>query len=335
MKKFVCHSFNLPQLILRFLIMLILCWGFTLANASAIVYHSVIVADPGNTNDTTGFGAVSYIYQMGTYEVTIGQYTAFLNAVATTSDPYILWNQSMMAPNIQGISRSGTAGNYSYSVMAPASTTSGSSSENMPITGVTWFNAARFANWMANGQPIAPESDTTTENGAYALNGALSGVAVAKNTINPNTGSAPTYHIPTENEWYKAAFYDGAGSYYVYATQSNITPENTIGSDANLVNYLSDSTTGYCVSQSGALNTKITYLTNVGTFTGSSSHYGTFDQNGDAWEWNDLDGGTSLSRGLKGGAWTSTPPYLQSSYRLITIPSTYSVNVGFRLASPI
>ena len=49
-------------------------------------------------------------------------------------------------------------------------------------------------------------------------------------------------------------------------------------------------------------------------------------------EWNDLDGKSSKLRGLKGAAWTSTPPYLQSSYRLITVPASISVNVGMRLA---
>ena len=135
-----------------------------------------------------------------------------------------------------------------------------------------------------------------------------------------------------ENEWYKAAYYNGNGAYYTYATQSNTVPSNIIGSGDNLANYLSDSTTGYCVSQSGALNTSQTYLTNVGIFTGSYSYYGTFDQTGSVWEWNDLDGIASKSRGLRGAAWTSSPPYLKSSYRLITVPSSYSVNVGFRLA---
>jgi hypothetical protein len=38
-------------------------------------------------------------------------------------------------------------------------------------------------------------------------NAATSGTAPAKNLINPNTGAAPTFSIPTENEWYKAAYY--------------------------------------------------------------------------------------------------------------------------------
>ena len=45
----------------------------------------VTVGDPGNVADTNGFGSVPYAYQMGTYDVTLGQYTAFLNAV------YLSW----------------------------------------------------------------------------------------------------------------------------------------------------------------------------------------------------------------------------------------------------
>ena len=45
------------------------------------------MGDPGNAGDTGGTveaGAVGYTYQMGEYDVTIAQYTAFLNAVAST-----------------------------------------------------------------------------------------------------------------------------------------------------------------------------------------------------------------------------------------------------------
>ena len=299
--------------------------------AAPINYELVTVANPGNANDKTGFGAVAYTYQIGKYEVTIGQYATFLNAVAKESDPYTLWNKSMMSPNTQGISRNGSAGNYSYTVMQTSTT--GVSSQNMPITGVSWYNAARFANWMANNQPSGTENSTTTENGAYNLNGMIGGGAVAKNLVNPNTGTAPTFYIPLENEWYKAAYYNGAGSYYTYATQSNTLPSNKFNSAAsNQANYLDDAGNGYCVSQSPALNSTQTYLTDVGLFANSPSHYGTFDQTGSAWEWNDLDGKPSKSRGLKGAAWTSTPPYLQSSLRLITVPASISVNVGFRIA---
>jgi len=306
---------------------------FATIPAQAVTYELVSIGNPGNANDTTGFGSVSYTYQIGKYEVTIGQYTEFLNAVATT-DPYSLYNASMAAiPNVAGISRSGSSGSYSYSVI-----NNSGSSANRPITNISWFNAARFTNWMANGQPSGIQNSSTTENGAYPLNGAISGLAVVKNTLNPNTGSAPTFYIPLENEWYKAAYYNptlnnAAGAYTAYATQSDTTPENLVGNTPNQVNYISDAT-GYSVTQSPNFSTTQNYLTDVGAFTGSGSYYGTFDQNGNVWEWNDLDGTASASRGLRGGAYTSTSPYLRSSFRMGYAPDRYNANGGFRLASP-
>ncbi len=55
----------------------------------------VPVRDAGNLPDSTGYGAVSYNYNIGQYDVTLGQYTAFLNAVATKSDPYGLYTSYM------------------------------------------------------------------------------------------------------------------------------------------------------------------------------------------------------------------------------------------------
>lgn len=59
--------------------------------AHAISIDLVPVGNAGNANDAggSGIGAVAYDYQIGKYDVTIGQYTAFLNAVAAT-DTYPL-----------------------------------------------------------------------------------------------------------------------------------------------------------------------------------------------------------------------------------------------------
>ena len=196
--------------------------SLSLANAQGISYPLVTVGSPGNAGDSTGFGAVAYTYQIGKYEVTVANYTAFLNAIAKT-DSYGLWNNAMQSsPSIAGITRSGTSGAYVYAAMTgssgslpysqtgtpPFRTVQSQDSSNYPITFVSWFNAARFANWMSNGQPVGLQNSTTTENGAYNINGATnSGKAPAKNALNPNTGNAPTFYLPTENEWYKAAFY--------------------------------------------------------------------------------------------------------------------------------
>lgn len=305
------------------------CSFATFQTQADVSYQLVTIGDAGNANDITGFGAVNYGYRIGKYEVTIEQYTAFLNAVAR-DDPYGLYNGSMGGiPNVAGISRSGVSGSYSYNVL-----NNNGSSANRPVTSVSWFNAARFANWMANNQPTGAEGSTTTENGAYDLSNFSNGLAVPKNIINPNTGKVPSYYIPLENEWYKAAYYNGVGGYTLYATQSNTAPGNDINApdSSNQVNYLSE-TTGYCVTQSPNFDTTQNYLTAVGTFTNSASHYGTFDQTGNVWEWNDMDGGSSASRGVRGAAYTSTPPYMQSTYRMGYAAKSYNPNGGFRLAA--
>lgn len=312
------------------------------ATIAAIAYALVTVGDAGNPDDDTGYGGVPYVYRIGRYEVTIGEYAAFLNAVAAT-DRYGLYKPGMGgAANIAGIVQSGASGAHTYAVVGPAGTAppGAQSGPDRPITYISWFNAARFANWMANGQPRGAQDATTTEDGAYALDGATGGDAVARNAINPNTSAAPTFYIPTEDEWYKAAYYDptragGAGGYSDFATRSDVIPGNRLGDDPNQVNYIDDSTgySVYSVTQVSGFDTNQNYLNDVGAFVASASAYGTFDQSGNVWEWNDLDATDSPVRIIRGGAWTSTPPYLQSSLRLGYTPDGVNSNSGFRLAA--
>ena len=296
------------------------------AHAEPITYDMVTVGNPGNGTDPASgsvYGRVDYSYQIGKFDVTIGQYTDFLNAVAKT-DTYSLYNASMTTNlNVAGISRAGSSGSYTYSVI-----NNGGNSANRPITFVSWFDSARFANWMTNGQG----GPGTTETGAYTLNNATSGVAPAK-----TPGAA--FYIPTENEWYKAAFYSptlngGTGGYYAFATQNNSLPGITIGSEANLANYNRSPGNKYSVTQSG-YDPNQNYLTDVGAFTGSGSFYGTFDQSGNVFQWNDMDSSPGLARGIRGGGWNSQEADLERRF-----PSTINAvaeldNVGFRLSSPV
>ena len=95
----------------------------------------VTVGNPGNAADTTtgsgsyGYGSVPYVYQIGKYDVTIGQYCQFLNAVAAT-DTYGLYNSDLALmsgwetnsmPTV-GIVQSGSPGSYTYSVSYTAGT---------------------------------------------------------------------------------------------------------------------------------------------------------------------------------------------------------------------
>ena len=278
----------------------------------------VTVGNVGNAADTTSYGAVSYSYQIGAYDVTGSQYAAFLNAVGST-DTYALYNPDMGTDtNVAQISQSGSSGSYTYAVL--------NGTGQRPITYVSWFDCARFSNWMSNGQPSGAQTSTTTENGTYNVNGATSGNAVAANATNPNTNLAPTHRIPLENEWYKAAYYSpdyvstGVGGYYTFATQSDTDPGTTIGGGTNQANYN---------------NSAIGTATDVGAFSGSGSFYGTFDQSGNVFQWNDLDGTTGSSRGFQGGDWGSDSYGVSSSYRVIFALSFENYFVGFRLASPV
>ena len=327
-----------------------------------VVYELVDVLQPGNAADVTTFGAVAYAYRIGKYEVTIADYTQFLNAIATT-DTHGLWNNAMQASaTIAGITRSGSPGSYVYAAMtgtsgsapysqggtAPFRTTTGIDSSRHPITFVSWFSAARFANWMSNGQPIGAQDNTTTEDGAYTLNGATtSGPAPARNLINPNTGLAPTFVLPTENEWYKAAHYDptlngGLGGYHGFATRNDVAPGNALPGttnttqqpESNQANYIFGSSYLYCATQNAAIDPSQCYLRPVGTFALTTSPCGAFDMNGSVWEFSTFGTGAATNVKIRGGAWTSIASYLKGTYYNGSVPYSTASNVGFRLAAP-
>ena len=315
--------------------------GFRLAasnaHSSTINYQLRRIGNPRNKADRTGFGRVRQTFWIGTYEVTIRQYCDFLNAVASQEDTYGLYDPAMFfVKNCAGIAQSGSPGAYTYTPLNNA----GDSSQR-PITYVSWFDVARFANWMSNGQPVGPQSLTTTEDGAYRLNGAVSGLAVPRNHVNPNAGGAPTFYLPTEDQWYKAAYYspalnDGRGGYYRYATASDTAPSNRVGGEANMVNFIDDysGTYFYSLPQARYIKLDQNYLFDVGAYTASLSYYGTFDQSGNAYNWNDLDGRASPLRGLRGGFFFAGPPSIQSTTFSQATPGREEADTGFRLASP-
>jgi formylglycine-generating enzyme required for sulfatase activity len=304
--------------------------GVPTVPARAVTIDMVTVGNAGNANDTGGTfnGAVNYEYQIGKYDVTIGQYTEFLNAADPNGEnPNGIYNSSMATNlNIAGISyTSGASAGSKYAVIS-----NGGDSSNRPITYVSWFDAARFSNWMTNNQ-----GSGSTETGAYTLNGKTTGNAVAA-----NPGAA--FRLPTNDEWYKAAYFSpnyggpSVPGYYDYATQSDSPPGNIVVSGTNKANYARGGV--YSVTQSG-YNSNQNYLTDVGAFSSSGSFYGTFDQSGNVYQWNDLDGlaSSGSSRGLRGGYWNDIygPFYLSSSGSVSYFPSYGSSFTGFRLASPV
>ena|SRR5262249_6720724 len=277
------------------------------SSASAVTMDWTPVGNPGNACDTQlegCFGAVNYSYSIGTYEVTNAQYAEFLNAKAA-SDPLGLYNTNM-GSGMGGVTQSGVPGSFTYSAI--------SGRGDMPVNFVSFYDTLRFANWMNNGQ-----GSGDTETGSYTL---LGGTATPSNgnTVTRNPGA--TIVLTSENEWYKAAYYSALGmSYFDYPagsdTQTTCATPTATPNSAN------------CGLLVGDLAIK-------GSYTGSASPYGTFDQGGNVWEWNEaiIINSTSgvLGRGLRGGAFGDNPAFLAVSARNFAIPTLESETWGFRVA---
>lgn len=280
--------------------------------------QTVPVGNPGNAADgryeTPGYGDVGYTYGIGKYEVTAGQYTEFLNAVAAT-DTYSLYSSYMDGPGSCHIKRNGTSGSYTYSVTPDFA--------NRAMNWITWGDAVRFANWLTNGQPSGSQGLATTEDGSYYLNGAQTDAALMAVTRK----SSARYVLPTEDEWYKAAYYDpakpGGAGYWDYATRTNAVPSNVLDPAGN--NNANYRTTTYCIGSPY-------YLTEVGAFADSPGAYGTFDQNGNAAEFN--ESAMYGRRGIRGGSFEYGAAFMLPSARLNMggTPTGYSDNQGFRIA---
>jgi formylglycine-generating enzyme required for sulfatase activity len=289
---------------------------------------TVPVGNVGNENDPfTGnlYGGVSYSYRIGTTEVTNAQYADFLNAKAA-SDPLSLYNTSMGSDVRGGIARSGVSGSFTYATKTNMG--------DKPVNYVSWYDSIRFANWLNNGQ-----GNGDTESGAYTL-GALDagGVPTNGNNITRNVGA--TWFLPSENEWYKSAYYQPATqggppeNYWIFATGVNVTvaTANSVGDISNpgnnVVNYLG--VAGWNGSGQGG---NVTTVGSAGPL--SQSFYGTSDQSGNVSEWNDTfftSFGKSL-RGVRGGAFDSVSDELWPSARTGQPPTIESEGLGFRVAN--
>ena len=274
----------------------------------------VTVENPGNAADpATGslYGSVSYTYNIGECDVTDTQYCTFLNAVDPTGGNTLGLYDSSATDAEYGVTLNSAASNGSkYSVI--------SGYANMPVVDVTFWDTLRFANYLDDGN---------TETGAYTL---LGGAPTPSNasTVTRNLGA--TVWLPSENEWYKAAYYNPVNATYsTYATQSNTVLGNVISSGPNEANYYT--LNGYSVTQSSSYDLSQNYLTAAETFSGSVSYCGTYDQSGDAWNWTDTSTGSSLV--LRGGSWWNYSNAMTSSVSINDDSSFENNSVGFRVAS--
>ena len=280
-------------------------------SASAVTIDWVTVGGAGNAGDpqttcfscgpTTTFGAVDYTYQISKTEVTNAQYAEFLNAKAAAADPNRLYNVNM-GRRLGGITRSDSSGSFTYSAIEGR--------ENKPVNFVSFYDSLRFSNWLNNGQ-----GSGDTETGAYTI----TLLGIMNNSITRNAGA--NIFLTSEDEWYKAAYYDAvATSYFDYPAGSSVLPTCAgPGATANTAN----------------CGNVLDGLTDVGSYTGSASPNGTFDQGGNVWEWNEtiISSVYGSMRGLRGGGTAIPPDELAASFRQLFNPQDATRDTGFRVAS--
>jgi len=289
----------------------LLYFWMTVATASADFFGSgenrfeipfVVVGDPGNVKDTTGgpnqppntadattpAGRVDYVFQIGKYEI---------------SEEVV--RKANAQSELDG---------------KPLGITLDDRGPEKPATGVSWFEAARFVNWLnddAGAGPAYKFDDT----GAFQL---WTPADPGYNPANPFRSTLARYALPSVDEWYKAAYYDPVtGVWWDYPTGSD-DPPTPVASGTDPGTAVWGQSIGPAdIEQAGGPNP-----------------FGTVAQAGNVAEWQettaDLANADPLAARIRrGGQWlgSSENPVAQSSSFLDPFgdPSNGGFNVGLRI----
>jgi sulfatase modifying factor 1 len=245
----------------------------------------VNIGNAGNAADATGYGAVPYEYRMGIYEIS--------------------------QDNIDKATASGLA-----------NVTAGAWSGNQPAANISWYEAAAFVNWLNTSTGKQAAYDLTFSGGSWSMTLWSSTDAWQLGGENLYRHKDAYYFLPSENEWYKAAYYNAAGlDYFFYPTGSDTAPTPVAsGTDAGTAVYGSVTNAPAGVEVAGGL-----------------SAYGTMGQGGNVWEWSEtasdgINSSPSEARVFRGGDWSGSQNTLDPSLRGGLDPSIEDF-LGFRVAS--
>lgn len=255
----------------------------------------------GSTNPTSEYGIVNNDYRMGTYEITNGQWNKFTASLGmpVTGNPANAYDRN------------------SYYIGL-----------NVPTNGVSWYEAAQIVNWL---------NTSTSHQAAYKFTGTQGTSDYTLATWSASEAAGGTnlyrhkdafYFLPTEDEWVKAAYWNGT-TLQTYSNASIADLDDLPYEPYNLPN-----------------PTKWNYTPSAGNEpwdvgSGVEELNGTFDMIGNVWEWmenpyNDSSYGTTSNRGWRGGSFDSGHLMLTSSYRLANaVPQSENDwdFTGFRVAS--
>jgi formylglycine-generating enzyme required for sulfatase activity len=266
------------------------------SGADSFEIDFVTIGNPGNPPDTTDRpvtdGAVPYRYRIGKYEVS-----------------------EQMIDNANAASAA--AG-------APLNITHDGRGANMPATSISWFEAARFVNWLNTSTGATPAYKFDSMGNFQLWEMSDQGYDPA----NLYRNKLARYFLHTVSEWHKAAYYDPVvNTYYDYPTGSDTVPDGIDSpGDPNFEAVFFD----------GGANPGPNGIMNVGLL----SPFGTAGQGGNVFEWEETAGDrvnnqVGEGHGLRGGSWNSSTSLLLASNRNGIGPFFEGEIIGFRVASII
>lgn len=268
------------------------------SGANQFTIDFVTVGNAGNADDagagggiySSPYGGVAYTFRMGVYEVSQDMITKATNLGMTD-------------------------------------VTAGAWTVNQPAANITWYEAAAFVNWL-NTSTLHQAAYNLSYSGGWSMSlWTPSDAGYDANNLYRNANAY--YFLPSEDEWYKAAFHKNDGvtaNYWDYPTGSNSAPD---GLDT------SSDTTFQAVFNDGYNQLHPNAITNAGS---AASPYGTYGQAGNALEWMEsaLDGvndSSTENRTVRGGGWGATEMGLRSESRGNQAPTFENTVIGFRVAS--
>ena len=232
----------------------------------------VEIGNPGNAADTSGTpilpGSISYPRSPGSVDYTynIGKYEVSRDIITKAN-------------------AEGNLGITLYDM-----TSYGGNGVYKPATGISWYQAAQFVNWLntSTGGTAAYKFDAS---GNFQM---WSSSDAGYNANNLFRNSLAKFFLPSTDEWYKAAYGSPNGTWYNYPTGSDSKPAAVAGG-----------TTGAVYGQATAAGPAD--ITNAGGL----SRWGTMGQGGNASEWNEtaydgINNSAGENRAIRAGTWWSS-----------------------------
>ena len=254
------------------------------SGTNAFSVEFVEIGEPGNSPDLSGLpipaGSVGYTYYIGKYEIS---------------------RESIDKANNEGL--------LGLSMM-----TTGDNSAKKPAGGLSWYEAAKFINWLnvSTGHSAAYNFDN---DGNFQLwSPTDNGYDVSNQYRNKNA----IYVLPSADEWYKAAYGSPNGDWFNYPTGSDIAPTAVNGgTNSNTAVY------------NGSV---IADIDNAGGL----SAYGTMAQGGNLREmietaWDKGNNSPNENRTVRGGPWYNPLNNLDSSNQFFLDPTSKENRNGFRV----